>query len=248
MAGDVVDVYAACSAYKTNYQLRNGVSSDYRTGKSGSYEIDDSITLNMASFAGSANFDGNTVYGDLYDENDYLDKDTKLTLSNGNQPLISNTSSQTGGTTYSIGSKGLTADEYYQIETSSAQYGNLELSFFMKGSNTGAKNFVLEYSTDGKNFSKAGKGTLECSYTSYPDGVATPVEINKELTDGTFSLQTASKMHEIHISLPEDANNAEKITLRLRVTDSTSINGKEIGTGGTNYLQIFCRQMRKRHF
>lgn len=236
VAGDVVDVYAACSAYNKNYQLRNGVSSDYRTGKSGSYEIDDSITLNMASFAGSANFDGNTVYGDLYDENDYLDKDTKLTLSNGNQPLISNTSSQTGGTTYSIGSKGLTADEYYQIETSSARYGNLELSFFMKGSNTGAKNFVLEYSTDGKNFSKAGKGTLECSYTSYPDGVATPVEINKELTDGTFSLQTASKMHEIHISLPEDANNAEKITLRLRVTDSTSINGKEIGTGGTNYF------------
>lgn len=241
VAGDVVDVYAACSAYKTDYQLRNGLSSDYKINKSGSYEIDDSITLNMASFAGSANFEGNTVYGDLYDENDYLDKDTKLTLSNGNQPLISNTSSQTGGTTYSIGSKGLTADEYYQIETSSAQYGNLEMSFFMKGSNTGAKNFVLEYSTDGKEFNKAGKGTLECSYTAYTkdesgNSVATPVEINKELTDGTFSLQTASKMHEIHISLPEGANNAEKLILRLRVTDSTSIKGATIGTGGTNYF------------
>ena len=239
--GDVVDVYAACSAYKTNYQLRNGLSSDYKINKSGSYEIDDSITLNMASFAGSANFEGNTVYGDLYDENDYLDKDTKLTLSNGKQPLISNTSSQTGGTTYSIGSKGLAADEYYQIETSSAQYGNLEMSFFMKGSNTGAKNFVLEYSTDGKEFNKAGKGTLECSYTAYTkdesgNSVATPVEINKELTDGTFSLQTASKMHEIHISLPEGANNAEKLILRLRVTDSTSIKGTTIGTGGTNYF------------
>ena len=241
VAGDVVDVYAACSAYNKNYQLRNGVSSDYKTNKSGSYEIDDSITLNMASFAGSANFDGNTVYGDLYDENDYLDKDTKLTLSNGNQPLISNTSSQTGGTTYSIGSKGLAADGYYQIETSSAQYGNLEISFFMKGSNTGAKNFVLEYSTDGKSFSKAGKGTLKCSYTAYTkdksgNSVSSPVEINKELTDGTFSLQTASKMHEIHISLPEGANNAEKLTLRLRVTDGTSINGKEIATSGTNYF------------
>ena len=237
VAGDVVDVYAACSAYNKNYQLRNGVSSDYRTGKSGSYEIDDSITLNMASFAGSANFDGNTVYGDLYDENDYLDKDTKLTLSNGNQPLLSNTSSQTGGTTYSIGSKGLAADEYYQIETSSAQYGNLELSFFMKGSNTGAKNFVLEYSTDGKNFSKAGKGTLETTvYSKGESGNSTATVFSKELKDGTFSLQTASKMHEIHISLPEGANNAEKLTLRLRVTDSTSINGKEIGTGGTNYF------------
>ena len=239
--GDVVDVYAACSAYKTNYQLRNGLSSDYKINKSGSYEIDDSITLNMASFAGSANFEGNTVYGDLYDENDYLDKDTKLTLSNGKQPLISNISSQTGGTTYSIGSKGLAADEYYQIETSSAQYGNLEMSFFMKGSNTGAKNFVLEYSTDGKEFNKAGKGTLECSYTAYTkdesgNSVATPVEINKELTDGTFSLQTASKMHEIHISLPEGANNAEKLILRLRVTDSISIKGTTIGTGGTNYF------------
>ena len=237
VAGDVVDVYAACSAYNKNYQLRNGVSSDYRTGKSGSYEIDDSITLNMASFAGSANFDGNTVYGDLYDENDYLDKDTKLTLSNGNQPLLSNTSSQTGGTTYSIGSKGLAADEYYQIETSSAQYGNLELSFFMKGSNTGAKNFVLEYSTDGKNFSKAGKGTLETTvYSKGESGNSTATVFSKELKDGTFSLQTASKMHEIHILLPEGANNAEKLTLRLRVTDSTSINGKEIGTGGTNYF------------
>ena len=240
--GDVADVYAACSAYKTDYQLRNGSSSDYKVKKStGSYEIDDSITLNMASFAGTANFEGNTVYGDLYAENDYLDTDTKLTLSNGKQPLISNKSSQTGGTTYSIGSKGLAADEYYLIETSSAQYGNLEISFFMKGSNTGAKNFVLEYSTDGKTFNKAGKGTLECNYTAYTrdeagNSVPSPVEINKELTDGAFSLQTASKMHEIHIALPEGANNAEKLTLRLRVTDSTSIKGGTIGTGGTNYF------------
>lgn len=238
-AGSVADLYAACSAYGQNYQLRNGKSSDYRvkgTSDSTAYEIDESISLNVASFAGSGNFEGTTVYADLYAENDYQDKNTKLFLSNGNQPLISNTSSATGGTTYSIGSTGLMEGQYYQIETSSAKYGNMELSFFTKGSKTGPKNFVLEYSTDGENFKPAGKTTLACNYTAYTDGVASPVEVYKEFENGTFSMQTASKLHEIHIALPAEANNAKKLTLRLRVADSTSIKGATIGTGGTNYF------------
>lgn len=238
--GSVVDVYAACSAHKTSYQLRNGLSSDYKVkGAQGeeAYEIDDSIELTVASFAGTANFDGNTVYGDLYTENDFLDKDTTLTLSTGKQPLLSNTSTTTGGTTYSIGSAGLLENEYYQIETNGAQYGNLQVSFFMKGSNTGAKNFVLEYSTDGENFNPAGEGTLACSYPAYnADGTSSPVNIDKTISNGAFSLQTAGKMHEIHISLPAAANNADKLTLRVRVADNTSIKGATIGSGGTNYF------------
>ncbi|MEE1038604.1 MAG: CehA/McbA family metallohydrolase [Eubacterium sp.] len=235
--GSVVDLYAACTAYKTTYQLKTATAKDYVVKGSADYEIDDSVELTVASFAGTASFEGNTVYGDLYTENDFLDKSTKLTLSTGAQPLISNTSTTTGGTTHSIGSKGLLENEYYQIETSSAQYGNLELSFFMKGSGTGAKNLVLEYSTDGENFKAAGTGTLKCSYTQYAsDGSSSPVNIEKTISDGAFSLQTASKMHEIQIALPAEANNAEKLFLRVRVTDNTSIKGTTIGTGGTNYF------------
>lgn len=238
-AGSIVDLYAACSAYGQNYQLRNGKSSDYRVkgiSEADAYEVDESVSLNVAVFAGSGNFEGNTVYADLYAENDYQDKNTKLFLSNGNKPLISNTSSATGGTTYSIGSTGLLEGQYYQIETSSAKYGNLEISFFTKGSKTGPKNFVLEYSTDGENFKPAGKTTLSCSYTAYTEGTATPVEVYKEFENGAFSLQKESKLHEIHAALPAEANNAEKLTLRLRVADSTSIKGATIGTGGTNYF------------
>lgn len=227
--GSVVDVYAACSAYKTSYQLRNGVSADYKVKgaqEEEKYEIDDSIELTAASFAGTLKTEDTFVYGDLYEENDFLNKDAKLTLSNGKVLFVTDTST---------GSKGLLENEYYLLELNSKLYANLDLSFRMRGSKTGARDFAVEYSKDGENFTTAGSGVLKASYTDYASG-GTPVEVEKEIKNGAFSLVVDGKFHDISVSLPQDANNVEKLYVRVRVASPTSIKGDTIGSGGTNYF------------
>ena len=228
--GTTADIYAACSAYNTTYQLRNGASADYKlegTQTDDKYEIDESIELNVASFAGTLKTDQTVVYGDLYQANDFLDEDAKLFLSTGKAPFVTDTST---------GSKGLTENEYYQLEVNAKQYANMELSFRMRGSKTGARDFVLDYSTDGVDYQTAGKGRLKASYTIYSSEGQTPVEVDKEIKDGAFSLVVDSKFHDINISLPADANDAETLYLRMRVASSVSIKGETIGSSGTNYF------------
>ena len=113
---------------------------------------DESIELSVASIAGTLKTEETVVYGDLYQANDFLDKEAKLSLSTGKVPFVADTS---------IGSKGLAENEYYQLEVNAKQYANMELSFRMRGSKTGARDFVLEYSKDGVNYQAAGQGRLK---------------------------------------------------------------------------------------
>ena len=190
---------------------------------------DESIELSVASIAGTLKTEETVVYGDLYQANDFLDKEAKLSLSTGKAPFVADTS---------IGSKGLAENEYYQLEVNAKQYANMELSFRMRGSKTGARDFVLEYSKDGVNYQAAGQGRLKASYTIYTSEGQTPVEVDKEIKDGAFSLVIDSKFHDVSISLPEDANDAETLFLRMRVMRNVSIKGETIGTGGTNYFKL----------
>lgn len=233
-AGSIVNLYAVCSCHYQNYQLRNNATSDYKVA--GVVELDDSIELQVAKWAGTADVNDNTVvYGDLYQENDFLDTSAKLSLSTGDIPMFKNTND--GKTTYTIGKKGLSEGQYYLLEVNGSQYGNMELSFRMKGSDTAAKNFAVEYSVDGENFKAAGAGTLKCSYTAYPNKVPTPVEIDKKFENGAFSLQIGSKFHDISVKLPAEASNVETLYIRVRVVDNATIeDGKTIGNNATNYF------------
>ena len=58
-------------------------------------------------------------------------------------------------------------DDYMLITTSSHGYGNMDLAFRMRGSNTAAAKYQLQYSTDGINYSNFSSGTYKYSYTAY---------------------------------------------------------------------------------
>jgi hypothetical protein len=206
--GDTVSLYAAWSKYNTNYQLRNGATSDYVvTGKDG-YSLDTTLNLEAASFAGTGELPGAVVYGDKYTANDYLDTSINLTHSSGEKPQLTTTSG--GVTSYFLGTKGSRAGSYYQIELSTIYYGNLQLSYSMKGSNTGPKNFNVLYSTDGNTWTQTN---------------AAP-----------FSITGANKWENITVSLPSGVNHQESTYIRLQVADDISINNGTIGSSGTNYL------------
>lgn len=168
---------------------------------------DDSVSKTIVSFAGTAQITTPVAYADLNAANDFLNTDATFTQSNAsetNLPMV------TTAAPYSLGYKGFKADQYYQITCKSNMYGNLKLSFKMKGSNTGPKNFAVSYSTDGTNFST--------------------------LTE-SVSIAAASTWQNFQFTLPTETYNASQLIIRLTAGGTTINNSSTLGTGGTNYIQ-----------
>lgn len=206
--GSVVNLYCAWSKYNATYQVRNGASTDYIAMNADGSTVDTSITLPIASWAGTGEITSPTVYADKYTSNDYLNKEAYLTHSSGKIPVISTTSTSTGSTNYYLGTKGSTKGDYYELVLDSELLGNIKLSYSMKGSKSGPKNFEILYSTDGVAFSSAGKKSIT--------------------TDSTYE--------KFAVTMPSGANNASKLYIRIQVADTVSIGNTTIGSSGTNYL------------
>ncbi len=145
------------------------------------------------------------------DETAYMTEYNASVSTKGAISPISAYTSKTG-TTYNIYSKGMGCTNgenyYYFVLNPDGKYGDYNFSLEMKGSGTGAKNWDLSYSTDGKNFSKI----------------------------STFSIDKASAFQTFEAGFPEEANASEKLLVKLSPNGSKSINNGSIGSGGTNYL------------
>lgn len=206
--GSSVNLYCAWSKYNTTYQARNGASTDYVSINADGSEVDTSITLPIANWAGTGEITSPTVYADKYTSNDYLNKEAYLTHSSGKIPLITTTSTSTGSKNYYLGTTGSTEGNYYQLVLDTELLGNIKLNYSMKGSKSGPKNFEILYSTDGVSFSSAGRKSIS--------------------TDSTYE--------KFSVTLPGGANNASKLYVRIQVADNVSISNGTAGSGGTNYL------------
>lgn len=205
-AGDQADIVAAFSKYYETYQLRNGSKADYTLlGNStppDEDEVDPSVVMTLASFAGTTLITSPVVYGDLDAPNDGKNTSVCLTHSSGNPPKVTDTS---------MGYVGNKEGDYYQIQLSTSGYGNINVSYKMRGSNTGPKNFKLLYSLDGVQFTQAG------------------AEV--------YSIAAASTWQSYTVTLPKEVYKAATLFLRIQVADNVSVNNKTIGSGGTNYIQ-----------
>ena len=170
--------------------------------------VDDSIVLNIASFAGTAlgsKVGEKVIYADENAANDFADTGSSISLVQGGtnvSPVY-----KVSDTNVIIGSKGMVAGDYYQLQFNSKGYGLYELDFSMKGSNTGAKNWKVSYSTDGETFVD-------------------------------FSTFTVSKDgQEYAIKLPESLIHVNNLIIRVAPSDNVAINGSEIKSGGINRFQ-----------
>lgn len=237
-SGSVVDLYGVSSRYNDTFQMRVGYSTDYKT--IGQIDVDKDYVLGIASIRGSFTEDLKTpyVYGDLVEENDQLDKNTKLTLSEANVvPMISNTND--GVTSRYLGTSKLKAESYYLIETSSLGYGAMNMEFQMKGSKTAPKSFQVLYSTDGKSYTPAGKTNVSASYTKYSSTGTENITIDNDDKDGKFALVAERQYHTVTVMIPDGAANADKLYIKVMVQkDSTAINGAAIGSGSNYFTTI----------
>lgn len=104
---------------------------------------------------------------------------------------------------------------YFEIVTSTAGYGNITFSADMGGSKKGAKNFFISYSVDGVDF--------------------------VDVSDAVYSINKNKTLESIFadIPLPESANDADKLYLKIYASDNVSIGGallSENPSGGENAI------------
>ncbi|MDO5521353.1 MAG: CehA/McbA family metallohydrolase [bacterium] len=172
------------------------------------FDVETGIELEISKWAGTGNIEETTkVFADLEEDNDQLDKTSSISLSTGKVPMITSTSG-TGGTTYSLGAKGLVAGTSYVFETTSDKYANITLSYSMKASGTAAKSYDISYSTNGTKFTKA----------------------------ETVTLSESGKFETVSVTLPKEASNKGKLYIRVTAGD-VDFSGKAPGTGSNNYIQ-----------
>ena len=113
--------------------------------------------------------------------------------------------------------------DYYQFEVSTAGLANVKLSWDQTSSNTGPRDFVLQYSTNGTSFTTFGSqysvlanGAPNTPWTSVP-GTPNPAY--------TFT-QDLSSLTAL--------NNAATVYFRFTDNSTVSANGGAVGTGGTD--------------
>ncbi|MEO8617630.1 MAG: hypothetical protein ABI600_21055 [Luteolibacter sp.] len=140
-------------------------------------------------------------------------------------------SSNTGGTFTSTSgwgsakswvSSGWNSGEYFQFNTSSTTFSGITVSWQQVGSNTGPKNFQLQYSTDGTNFTTHAAYAVNLSTWNSGTLIAPPAD------QYSYDLSTVTSL-----------NNAANIYFRLTVVDTVSINGGTVAGGGTGRVDNF---------
>ncbi|MBQ3772874.1 MAG: CehA/McbA family metallohydrolase, partial [Pseudobutyrivibrio sp.] len=210
--------------------------------------------LAVAQWAGNAHYNefeecAKSIYGDKYATNDMLDKSAKFTSVVGGvetQPWTSAKSSTTGSTSFYMGSTGVAnaATDYMQLALSTVGYGNLELGFRMRASNTAAGSFQLQYSTDGENFKNFKTGTYSYKYSAYKKSgkqdengkeIMEQYEVSGsgDIADGIAKTSYAPTYYvSFKFNVPNAAANAEKLYIRFIPGNMNAKGDKEPSKGG----------------
>ncbi len=124
------------------------------------------------------------------------------------------------GSFESFSSNNWAVGDYYQFTTSTSGYENIAIQWDQVASNTGPRDFNLQYSTDGSTFFNIGSmyAVRANASPSWSSGSGSGLD--------TFG-PTAG---------PGALDNQTTIYFRLRMATTTSANGGTVATGGTNRI------------
>ncbi len=247
-----VEYYSGFTTY--SFSTSNPTIYVYQFYKTGTtelgveYDTDSSIEESIAQWGGGGPYtDGATsVSGDLYNVNDMLDSNATFTaVVSGEEVQTFTTGTSSGSTDISnwyMGGTGLGSgtDDYLQFAVSSAGWGDMELSFRMRASNTGSGEWQLQYSTDGETFTDFTTGTYSCSYTSYSsDGSSSAVSLSGSITDGVAKTSIKSATYiTFTFDVPEGAENVENLYVRLVPSTTVRANGNASAPSSQGTVRI----------
>jgi hypothetical protein len=129
------------------------------------------------------------------------------------------------GSSHSFSSTNWLQGDYYQFTVSTAGFSNLSLSWDQTSSNTGPKDFELEYSTNGTSF------TDFASYTVLPNGTGNPAW-NQNTSSAAYSFAE-------NLSSLSALNNQSSLLFRLVDVGTDAANGGAVASGGTDRVDNF---------
>jgi len=128
---------------------------------------------------------------------------------------------QGNGSTQGLSATKWAANDYFQFKASTKGYKNLTIKFDVTGSDTGPRDFKLQYSTDNISYTDAQGGTYTVANDTWNGSV-------KSSSARTISLTSVSGL-----------NDKDFIYIRLVVVGTTSVSGGSVGTSGTSRIDNF---------
>jgi hypothetical protein len=130
------------------------------------------------------------------------------------------------GSAHSFSSTNWSVGDYYQFQVSTIGFTGLNVSFDQTSSNTGPKDFELQYSTDGTSF------TNIAAYSVLANG-----------SPNTAWSSTGSQNAAFNLSYDLSSTSAilgqSAVYFRLIDLDTTSANGGTVASGGTDRVDNF---------
>ena len=130
------------------------------------------------------------------------------------------TSPSGNGSARAISSANWAQGDYYQIKFSTSGYENVNVSMDQTGSNTGPRDFKVQYSTTGNDADFHDFGSpYSIANNSWSAGTNNPASVH------TYDLSSITAL-----------NDAPFVYLRVVVNSNSSINGSTIASGGTGRL------------
>ena len=205
-------------------------------------DTDSSVVQDIAQWGGMPD-PANTasIPGDKYLSGDELDTEDIFTAVVGGQTVTPYTvGGQTDAPLYYMGGKGLGSgsDDYLQLAVNTAGWGDMELSFRLRASNSGAGSFQLKYSADGgatwQNFTT---GLSSYGWTKWGQNEAgESIVLDSGVSTGNIadgiaktSLNPGGYI-EFFFDVPTGADDCENLLIRL-VPGTEKANGKDGAIG-----------------
>lgn len=128
------------------------------------------------------------------------------------------------GSAKSLSSNGWAVGDYYQFQFNTSGYSGISITWDQTGSNTGPRDFKVQYSTDGTTFTDA-TGT-NSTYSVTND--AWTATTNNPVSTRTLDLSGVTAL-----------NNQPTVYIRLVNTTTTAITGGTVASTGSNRVDNF---------
>ena len=212
-------------------------------------DIDSTVVEDIAQWGGMTSADNTAlIYGDKYVSGDELDTEDIFTAVVSGQPVTPYTvGGQTDAPLYYMGGAGIGSgsDDYLQLAVNAAGWGDMELSFRLRASNSGAGSFQLKYSADGgatwQNFTT---GLYSYGWTKWGQNEAgESVVVDSGVSTGNIadgiaktSLNPGGYI-EFFFDVPAGADNCENLLIRL-VPGTEKANGKDGAIGDSATVRM----------
>lgn len=129
------------------------------------------------------------------------------------------------GSLKSISSDHWTVGDYWQFQFATTLRGAISITWDQTGSNTGPRDFKVQYSTDGSNFMDA-------------TGTNSTYSLTNDSWSNSGSPKTVSR-RTLDLSGVSDLDNRTMVYIRMVVVSNTSINSGIIGSAGSGKIDNF---------